>query len=75
MTTNGRIYPPQAPRPVAVDPPVVAQDSPPAAFQVALVSVALFAGPVLFAAVVGMVYLAAIICGQTFTLVKQGAGS
>ncbi len=58
--------------------PIVAHESakvePPFWFQAMYLSLAVFAGPTLFAAVVGLVYLMAIIVGQVFHLVRINSG-
>ena len=51
------------------------EDTPPLWFQAALASLALFAGPILFAIVIGLVYLAAVVAGQTYALFRHSAGT
>ncbi len=46
----------------------------PAWANVAMLSLAVFAGPTLLAAVIGLVYLAAVVAGQTYGLFKIHAG-
>lgn len=59
---------------VVVAEPAPVKPSPPLAFQVALVSVAVFAGPAVLALVVGLVAVCAWTCGAVVGLVRQGAG-
>lgn len=47
---------------------------PPAWFQIGLCSLAIFAGPILLAVVIGLVYLAAVVAGQTYALFRHSAG-
>lgn len=54
--------------------PVPQDEPPPLWFQAALASVALFAGPILFAIVIGLVYLAAVVAGQTYSLFRHSSG-
>lgn len=68
--TNGRLKT----EPLPIVAPEAAKAEPPVWFAVAYLSLALFAGPTLFAAVVGMVYLAAVVVGQTFHLVRINSG-
>ncbi len=59
------------------EPPPVVEPAPvqaPVWFQAALVSLAVFIGPIVLAVVVGLVYLAAVVCGQTYALFRQNAG-
>lgn len=56
-----------------VEVPVPKAD-PPLAFQVALVSLALFAGPALLALVVGLIAICAWTCGAVVGMVRQGVG-
>lgn len=65
--TNGK------PR-IELPPPPVVESPAPAWFQVALCSVAVFAGPILLAAVIGLTYLAAVVAGQTYALFRHSAG-
>lgn len=68
--TNGRITQPRE----AVPEPVPPATSPPLAFQVAYLSLAVFAGPSLFALVVGGIFLLARLSGMVFAVFQSGAG-
>lgn len=70
--TNGRIAQPREAAPEPVHPPA---SSPPLAFQVAYLSLAVFAGPSLFALVVGVIFLMARLSGMVFAVFQNGAGS
>lgn len=52
----------------------VPKADPPLAFQVALVSLAVFAGPALLAIAVGLVAILAWTCGAVVAMVRQGVG-
>lgn len=68
--TNGRLA---QPREAAPD-PIPPATSPPLAFQVAYLSLAVFAGPSLFALVVGGIFLMARLTGMVFAVFRDAAG-
>ncbi len=65
--TNGRIK-------TEPLPPLPVVQPAPAWFQVALCSVAVFAGPILLALAIGLVYLASVVAGQSYALFRHSAG-
>lgn len=54
--------------------PAAVQSEPPAWFNFALCSVAAFAGPIVLALVIGLIYLGAVVAGQTYALFRHSSG-